>query len=537
MAASGLFPPGGKPSTSSMTLKTTRARCSRPQPLAVQALVDAGNELAVAVEQQRFAPLAGADDLFGRLAPARLRHRRIDVGPEAVFGGLQHFPHALRPLLDEGELDDRLDRLEAVFPRHRQPQRRAVLLGERMAVGAGGDEGEIVGRLRHGQALDIGPREPGLALARRDLRVLEGLHAQVFRRAERLGQIDQLLQREAGPGDSHAPGLDAAVAIGALFEPRLAHEVVDADLERLVDQAVDRHRPWPDRQHLRRAGDFLVGAEFIEIVVVRVDQFVGDGAVELVGVVALGRIEVGAGVRQLAEILDALRQRRARQGGERAGAGEQAAAAEHQVLRRDLGLRDLPAAAADDGHGECSLGIGSIDLRPSPPHRQVTTLSFRGGAQRRTRNPDASADSVSGFRLRAFGAPRNDVRYSAARRAATIWSAVRPVSSAMWSNLKVKEPTPAVAERTSMMRSPISASAIWARTTSQPGQPSRVSKPRIWPRRPDRMAFILAVASLGQTISTRWIGSSSTGLHCGRPSTMAMRPAVRNAMSEESTVW
>ena len=98
-------------------------------------------------------------------------------------------------------------------------------------------------------------------------------------------------------------------------------------------------------------------------------------------------------------------------------------------------------------------------------------------------------------------------------------------------------PTPAVAERTSMMRSPISASAICARTVSQPGQPSRVSKPRICPRRPARMAFIFAVASLGQTISTRWIGSSSTGWHCGRPSAMPTRPAMRNAMSEESTVW
>ena len=105
----------------------------------------------------------------------------------------------------------------------------------------------------------------------------------------------------------------------------------------------------------------------------------------------------------------------------------------------------------------------------------------------------------------------------------------------MWSNLNLKLPTPAVAERTSMMRSPISDSGSCARTTSQPDQPSRASKPRIWPRRLDKMAFILAVASLGQTISTSWIGSSSTGWHCGRPSTMPMRPAVRNAMSEEST--
>ena len=67
----------------------------------------------------------------------------------------------------------------------------------------------------------------------------------------------------------------------------------------------------------------------------------------------------------------------------------------------------------------------------------------------------------------------------------------------MWSNLKVKVPAPAVAERISTIRSPISASGILARTTSQPSQPSRVSKPRIWPRRPDISALIFAVASFG----------------------------------------
>jgi hypothetical protein len=46
-------------------------------------------------------------------------------------------------------------------------------------------------------------------------------------------------------------------------------------------------------------------------------------------------------------------------------------------------------------------------------------------------------------------------------------------------------------------RSPISASGILARTTSQPSQPARVSNPRIWPRRPDINALILAVASVG----------------------------------------
>ena len=57
-----------------------------------------------------------------------------------------------------------------------------------------------------------------------------------------------------------------------------------------------------------------------------------------------------------------------------------------------------------------------------------------------------------------FAATRTyrEADHSAARRAATIWSAVRPVSSAMWSNLAVKVPTPAVAERSSTIRSPIS---------------------------------------------------------------------------------
>jgi hypothetical protein len=40
------------------------------------------------------------------------------------------------------------------------------------------------------------------------------------------------------------------------------------------------------------------------------------------------------------------------------------------------------------------------------------SLSFRDGAQRRTRNPDTgrNADYVSGFRVGAFSAPWNDER-------------------------------------------------------------------------------------------------------------------------------
>src|SRR5215468_6195815 len=120
---------------------------SRPQALALESLVEAGDVLGVAVEQERRPALAGADVLLARLAPARMRHLRIDVRPEPVLARLQRLPEALRPLVGEAEAGDRLDRLEPVLPRHGEPQRRAHRLGNRLAVGAGDQEGELVGRL------------------------------------------------------------------------------------------------------------------------------------------------------------------------------------------------------------------------------------------------------------------------------------------------------------------------------------------------------------------------------------------------------
>ncbi len=171
-----------------------------------------------------------------------------------------------------------------------------------MAVSAGREKRQLVGRLRHRQPFDIGPGKPGEPLAGRHFRIHEGFHAHEFGGAERTREIDQLLEREPGPGDRHAPGLHAAVAIGALLQRQFADEIVDADLERFLHHAVDCHRPRPNWQHLRLVGDVLAGAEFVEIVVVAVDRLVGDRTVELVFFVALGRIEIGARVRQLGEV-------------------------------------------------------------------------------------------------------------------------------------------------------------------------------------------------------------------------------------------
>src|SRR3546814_2224090 len=99
-----------------------------------------------------------------------MRHLRVHVGPEAVLVVLYGGPERRRALVGELEAHDALDVLEAVFPRRREPQRRAVLLPDRLAVESARDEGEFVARAGHGGALDVGPGVQGGALADGGLR-------------------------------------------------------------------------------------------------------------------------------------------------------------------------------------------------------------------------------------------------------------------------------------------------------------------------------------------------------------------------------
>src|SRR5918993_1880041 len=126
--------------------------------------VEPGHELAVAVVEERGDAVVAAQRLLGRLAPAWMRHLRVHVGPEAVLARLQLLPERDRPLVAELDRDDRLHVLEAVLPRRHQAQRRAVLLVDRLAVEPGGDEGEVVHRLVHRQALGVGPGIERVAL-------------------------------------------------------------------------------------------------------------------------------------------------------------------------------------------------------------------------------------------------------------------------------------------------------------------------------------------------------------------------------------
>src|SRR5215467_9724962 len=82
---------------------------SRPEAFVVHTAVKAGNVFTVTIEEECRSAFAGADNLLACLTPARVWHLRINVRPEAVFGGLQRLPHPFRTLIGEAETHDRLD--------------------------------------------------------------------------------------------------------------------------------------------------------------------------------------------------------------------------------------------------------------------------------------------------------------------------------------------------------------------------------------------------------------------------------------------
>src|SRR5260370_42515975 len=92
------------PAFAGMAQKGRPGAASGEEALFFEALVQVGDELAVAVKQQGRAALVGAEDAFGCLAPARMRHLGVNVGPEPVFARLQGFPIGFRALVGEFEM-------------------------------------------------------------------------------------------------------------------------------------------------------------------------------------------------------------------------------------------------------------------------------------------------------------------------------------------------------------------------------------------------------------------------------------------------
>src|SRR5437667_7301621 len=114
----------------------------------VHARVERRDLFGVSVERKRLAHRELAETALGRLiAERRIRHAGIDVGIKPVVHGRLLHPRRRRLLLDEPDLDDRFDALEAVLPRDDQAQRRAVLIRQLFPVQTDRDQRQRMHRL------------------------------------------------------------------------------------------------------------------------------------------------------------------------------------------------------------------------------------------------------------------------------------------------------------------------------------------------------------------------------------------------------
>jgi len=91
---------------------------------------------------------------------------RIHVGIKTVLVGVGPVPRSGRLARHQLDLDDRLDALEAVFPRHHQADGGTILRRQRLAVHADTQERQRVHGFIQPQALDIGERDAGQLGAR-----------------------------------------------------------------------------------------------------------------------------------------------------------------------------------------------------------------------------------------------------------------------------------------------------------------------------------------------------------------------------------
>src|SRR5690606_28631175 len=99
--------------------------------LQVHARIKRCDFLAIAVERQCRATVGTEETAFtdapcGRLTPARMVNLRVHIGVKAIFIGGLLLPRGWRLFFDKADLRDRLDSLEAIFPRHHEPDRCAV---------------------------------------------------------------------------------------------------------------------------------------------------------------------------------------------------------------------------------------------------------------------------------------------------------------------------------------------------------------------------------------------------------------------------
>ncbi len=192
----------------------------------------------------------------------------VHITIEAVFARIGLVPACRRLLVGKRDPHDRLDRLEAIFPRHHEAQRRAVLVWQHLAIDPGRDHGERVHRLIQPQPLDIGPIEHRRAQAGHFVGAQGGFKGHVFGRGLHAHLVQQRRQLEAVPRDHHRPGLDAAHPIDPFLDVEPLEQIGQIVIAGPLDHAVNLHTPRIGGEAMGMGGRiFLAGAELVVVVI------------------------------------------------------------------------------------------------------------------------------------------------------------------------------------------------------------------------------------------------------------------------------
>src|SRR4029078_9145829 len=206
--------------------------------------VHRADQLFVTVEHQRLRRLEVARDAaFGRLAPARMIDVRVHVRVETVLAGIGVVPRRVRHLVDEADVDDRLDVLEAVLPGDDETDWGAVLVEQGLAVQPDGEQRERVHGFVPAKPLRVTPVQTAVGETGHFRRAQDRLHLDEGRFRLRIRPLDHRGERDADPRDHNPPPLDAAEAVDAFLEIRGLDQIVDMVVAGLVAEAVDLHGP------------------------------------------------------------------------------------------------------------------------------------------------------------------------------------------------------------------------------------------------------------------------------------------------------
>ena len=94
--------------------------------------------------------------------------------------------------------------------------------------------------------------------------------ATYFASLERLDHIEKFGQRKTHPRNHHGPSLDAAHPVNPFLRRTDFQQIVEVEDPGLSHQTLDRHLPaFGFKIGRRRRDAFLVGREFVEIIVMR----------------------------------------------------------------------------------------------------------------------------------------------------------------------------------------------------------------------------------------------------------------------------